>query len=102
MDISLLDWARIASLVMSIAALVQSLLTLRDQKKLLKRMENLEKEQIVLEIPEDYPVRPLKENDPATNRATCGNCGLSWDDAIITSMTPAPSARCPFEYFHEE
>ncbi len=33
--------------------------------------------------------------------ATDGSCGLSWDDGIITSMTPAPSARCPFEYFHE-
>jgi len=33
--------------------------------------------------------------------ATCGSCGLSWDDSIVTSMTPAPSARCPFEYFHE-
>ena len=32
---------------------------------------------------------------------TDGNCGLSWDDSIITGMTPAPSARCPFEYFHE-
>ncbi len=32
---------------------------------------------------------------------TDGNCGLSWDDSIITGMTPTPSARCPFEYFHE-
>jgi hypothetical protein len=32
---------------------------------------------------------------------TDGSCGLSWDDAIVTSMTPAPAARCPFEYFHE-
>jgi hypothetical protein len=32
--------------------------------------------------------------------ATDGACGLSWDDSIITGMTPAPSARCPFEYFH--
>ena len=31
---------------------------------------------------------------------TDGNCGLSWDDSIITSWTPTPSARCPFEYFH--
>ena len=29
--------------------------------------------------------------------ATCGECGRSWDDSIVTSMTPAPSARCPFE-----
>ena len=29
--------------------------------------------------------------------ATCGDCGRSWDDSIVTHMTPAPSARCPFE-----
>ena len=29
--------------------------------------------------------------------ATCGDCGRSWDDSIVTSMTPAPAARCPFE-----
>ena len=34
-------------------------------------------------------------------KSTCGTCGLSWDDSIVTSYTPAPSARCPFEYFHE-
>lgn len=33
--------------------------------------------------------------------ATCGTCGRSWDDSAITSITPTPSARCPFEYFHE-
>lgn len=32
---------------------------------------------------------------------TCGTCGRTWDDAIITGMTPAPSARCPFEDFHD-
>jgi hypothetical protein len=31
---------------------------------------------------------------------TCGTCGRSWDDAVATSATPAPSARCPFEYSH--
>ena len=35
------------------------------------------------------------------NIYTDGNCGLSWDDSIITGMTPIPSARCPFEGFHE-
>lgn len=33
---------------------------------------------------------------------TCGTCGLTWNDALITSITPAPSARCPFEYLHED
>lgn len=51
-------------------------------------------------IPKSYPVQPLAPKQPATDRTTCGYCGLSWDDAIVTSMTPAPAARCPFEYFH--
>ncbi len=53
-------------------------------------------------IPADFPVRPLGPNDPAKDRVTCGTCGRSWDDAIGTEWTPAPSARCPFEYFHDE
>jgi len=32
--------------------------------------------------------------------ATCGSCGRSWNDALMTSWTPAPSGRCPFEYWH--
>jgi len=34
--------------------------------------------------------------------ATCGTCGRSWNDAAVSSMTPAPSGRCPFEYEHDE
>lgn len=34
--------------------------------------------------------------------ATCGTCGLTWNDVIPSSLTPAPSGRCPFEYIHEE
>ena len=33
---------------------------------------------------------------------TCGTCGMSWNDALSTSYTPTPSARCPFEYVHGE
>lgn len=36
------------------------------------------------------------------NDATCGGCGRSWDDSVSTALTPTPSARCPFEYEHEE
>lgn len=54
----------------------------------------------VTTIPADFPVQPLADGAPAKDRATCGHCDLSWDDAIPTSWTPAPSARCPFEYFH--
>lgn len=53
-----------------------------------------------MKIPENYPVQPLGPNDPAKDRATCGHCGLSWDDGLCTSITPAPAARCPFEPFH--
>lgn len=51
-------------------------------------------------IPADWPVQPLKPGQEAKDKATCGTCGLSWDDGISTSMTPAPGARCPFEAFH--
>jgi hypothetical protein len=50
-------------------------------------------------IPADFEVQPINPKDVA-DWATCGYCGLSWDDGKITSMTPAPSGRCPFEYFH--
>lgn len=35
-----------------------------------------------------------------TDVATCGDCGRSWDDRVVTAITPTPSARCPFEYEH--
>lgn len=34
--------------------------------------------------------------------AECGGCGRMWDDAVVTGVTPTPSARCPFEYDHDE
>lgn len=33
---------------------------------------------------------------------TCGTCGRSWNDAIVTDRTPVPSGRCPFESEHED
>lgn len=33
---------------------------------------------------------------------TCGACGRTWDDGRGSELTPAPSARCPFEYVHAE
>lgn len=53
------------------------------------------------DIPADFEVRPLRKGQEAKDRVTCGTCGLSWDDAKSTSMTPAPAGRCPFEYFHK-
>ncbi len=35
---------------------------------------------------------PSSFKDPAT----CGTCHRTWDDAIVTSITPSPSALCPF------
>lgn len=54
-------------------------------------------------IPPGYPVRPLTaaQATKASDPVTCGTCGRTWDDGVITSLTPAPSARCPFEWFHE-
>lgn len=52
------------------------------------------------DIPADFPVRPLRPDDTARDRVTDNTCGLSWDDAVGTTWTPAPSGRCPFEYFH--
>lgn len=70
--------------------------------------------EVVEAIPADYEVKVLRcsSTDPNNHQgdtcpihensdvATDGYCGLSWDDSVVTSMTPAPSARCPFEPFH--
>ena len=32
----------------------------------------------------------------------CGTCGFTWNDARISGVTPAPGARCPVEYEHED
>lgn len=53
------------------------------------------------DVPSDHPVRPVNPDTYQGDCTTCGTCGLSWDDSIVTSMTPAPSARCPFELFHK-
>jgi len=29
--------------------------------------------------------------------AECGVCGRTWNDAAVSSITPAPSGRCPYE-----
>lgn len=51
-------------------------------------------------IPKTWPVKPLKKTNRAVGLVECYNCGLCWDDDVVTSMTPAPSGRCPFEAFH--
>jgi hypothetical protein len=42
------------------------------------------------------------DGTPLSEFATCGVCHLSWDDAVITSRTPVPAGRCPFEDQHPE
>jgi hypothetical protein len=38
---------------------------------------------------------------PAPDTYTrCNTCGRAWDDDHVTSVTPTPAARCPFEYWH--
>src|SRR5688572_27265898 len=49
---------------------------------------------------EPHPVRVLMPDDDARDRTKCGTCLREWDDAIVTEYTPAPSGRCPFEYYH--
>lgn len=58
-----------------------------------------------MRIPKSWPVRPIRPGmkawDKAKDVATCGTCDRSWDDGKVTEMTPTPSARCPFEPFHD-
>ena len=54
-------------------------------------------------VPADYEVKMLRgrrQKEKAKVLAQCGTCKRYWDDGISTGMTPTPSARCPFEYFH--
>lgn len=56
-------------------------------------------EKMTQPIPDDFEVRPIEDRgEPGT--ATCGYCDLSWNDDLSTGLTPVPSGRCPFEYFH--
>lgn len=53
-------------------------------------------------IPPNWPVQPTYADAKIDGLATCGSCGLSWNDRTPTSLTPAPSGRCPFETFHDD
>lgn len=52
-------------------------------------------------VPADWPVMEYRGPD-RPGIAECGTCGRRWDDEWVTSMTPAPAGRCPFEVFHED
>lgn len=47
-------------------------------------------------------VRVLGPDEHPPGEMTCGACGRSWDDSVVTSVTPVPSGRCPFEYDHDD
>src|SRR4051794_34057226 len=53
-------------------------------------------------VVEVFDAARYSEDHAGADIATCGACGRSWDDAVGTAWTPAPSARCPFEYDHED
>lgn len=48
--------------------------------------------------------RTRRDDDgtPVVELATCGVCGRTWNDAAISSVTPVPSGRCPFEHLHAD
>lgn len=41
------------------------------------------------------------DGQPIVITVTCGHCGFTWNDALMTSLTPAPAGRCPNEYNHQ-
>jgi len=49
----------------------------------------------------DFQVGAKRPEGTVADWCQCGTCERWWDDSLITSMTPAPSARCPFEYDHD-
>ena len=56
------------------------------------------------EISEANGARPQLDDagNVKQDPTTCGNCGMTWNDALITGRTPAPAARCPYEDIHPE
>lgn len=75
-----------------------------DVRDVIARVEELREEFEREEITEDNGAEAQRdENDKVKEDiATCGTCGKSWNDALISSRTPAPSGRCPYEHIHEE
>lgn len=48
-------------------------------------------------------VKYVAPGNPAPASFTrCGTCKRAWDDTRSTDWTPAPSGRCPFEYWHRQ
>lgn len=70
-----------------------------DVRDVIARVEELEGE-ITDEIEGDDRVDDY--GNVIVDTVTCGVCGFEWNDARISSVTPAPGGRCPVEYEHEQ
>lgn len=75
-----------------------------DSRDVIERISELESLIESEEISEANGAEPQIDENGKTVESitTCGECGKSWNDALITGRTPAPSARCPYENIHEE
>ena len=75
-----------------------------DSRDVIARIDELESEIADAEISEDNGATPQLDDNGKTRveMATCGECSKSWNDALISGSTPAPSGRCPYEHIHEE
>jgi hypothetical protein len=69
-----------------------------------ERIQHLEALFAEQKISEANGARTVLDDDgrPRVEMATCGTCGMSWNDALISERTPVPSARCPYEHIHDE
>lgn len=77
---------------------------MKPSNKALRRIAELTAILAPIEISEANGATPQKDDYGKTieNWTTCGTCRASWNDALITGTTPAPSGRCPYEYYHAE
>jgi hypothetical protein len=67
-----------------------------DSRDVIARIAELEETIAADEISEDNGATPQLDDNGNVREviATCGECGMSWNDALISGRTPAPSARC--------
>jgi hypothetical protein len=70
-----------------------------DVRDIIARIEEIEAG-LTDEIEGDDQIDEM--GDVIERMAECGTCGFVWNDARISGITPAPSARCPVEDEHEE
>lgn len=75
-----------------------------DSRDVIARIEELESLFESEEITEGNGAEPQYDDDGKlkVDTTTCDDCGKSWNDALISGSTPAPSARCPYEHIHGE